>query len=153
MPGTKLVAKNRKAFHDYHIIERYEAGISLLGTEVKSLRDARCNLKESFAQVQDGEVILHGMHISTYEQGNRNNHEPVRPRKLLLHKRQIMKLAAEVAQKGMTLVPLSLYFKGGRAKVEIALAKGKAEYDKRDAIQKREQAREMSRQLKASSQE
>lgn len=149
MASTKLVTKNRKAFHDYHIIERYEAGMELKGTEVKSLRQGKCNLKDSFARVQDGEIVLHGVHISPYEQGNIHNHDPERPRKLLLHKREIRFLAAEVSQKGMTLVPLSIYFKRGIAKVELALAKGKAEYDKRDALKQKEETREMERALKS----
>jgi SsrA-binding protein len=152
MQGTKLVTKNRKAFHDYEIIERHEAGMVLVGTEVKSLRDGRCNLKDSYARVDGGELILHGTHISPYEPGNRNNHEPERPRKLLMHKREIYKLAAEVGRKGMTLVPLSVYFKSGRAKVEIGLAKGKAEYDKRDTLKKREASRDVAQALKAANQ-
>ncbi len=149
MASTKLVIKNRKAFHDYHIIERYEAGMELKGTEVKSLRQGKCNLKDSFARVQEGEIVLHGMHISPYEQGNIYNHDPERPRKLLLHKREIRLLNAEVSQKGMTLVPLSIYFKRGIAKVELALAKGKAEYDKRDTLKQKEETREMERALKS----
>jgi len=149
MAGTKLVTKNRKAFHDYHIIDRYEAGMELKGTEVKSLRQGKCNLKDSFARVQGGEIVLHGVHISPYEQGNIYNHDPERPRKLLLHKREIRYLAAEVSQKGMTLVPLTIYFKRGIAKVELALAKGKAEYDKRDALKQKEESREMERALKS----
>jgi len=149
MASTKLVTKNRKAFHDYHIIDRYEAGMELKGTEVKSLRQGKCNLKDSFARVQNGEIVLHGMHISPYEQGNIYNHDPERPRKLLLHKREIRFLSAEVSQKGMTLVPLSIYFKRGIAKVELALAKGKAEYDKRDALKQKEESREMERALKS----
>jgi SsrA-binding protein len=152
MQGTKLVTKNRKAFHDYEIIERHEAGMVLVGTEVKSLRDGRCNLKDSYARVDGGELILHGTHISPYEPGNRNNHEPERPRKLLMHKREIYKLAAEVGRKGMTLVPLSVYFKSGRAKVEIGLAKGKAEYDKRDTLKQREESRDVAQALKAAHQ-
>jgi len=149
MASTKLVTKNRKAFHDYHIIERYEAGMELKGTEVKSLRQGKCNLKDSFARVQEGEIVLHGMHISPYEQGNIYNHDPERPRRLLLHKREIRLLNAEVSQKGMTLVPLSIYFKRGIAKVELALAKGKAEYDKRDTLKQKEETREMERALKS----
>jgi len=149
MASTKLVTKNRKAFHDYHIIERYEAGMELKGTEVKSLRQGKCNLKDSFARVQEGEIVLHGMHISPYEQGNIYNHDPERPRRLLLHKREIRLLNAEVSQKGMTLVPLSIYFKRGIAKVELALAKGKAEYDKRDTLKQKEESREMERALKS----
>ena len=152
MQGTKLVTKNRKAFHDYEIIERHEAGMVLVGTEVKSLRDGRCNLKDSYARVDGGELILHGTHISPYEPGNRNNHEPERPRKLLMHKREIYKLAAEVGRKGMTLVPLSVYFKSGRAKVKIGLAKGKAEYDKRDTLKQREESRDVAQALKAAHQ-
>lgn len=149
MPGTKLVTKNRKAFHDYHIVERYEAGIALVGTEVKSLREGKCNLKDSYARPENGEIVLHGMHISPYEKGNQHNHDPMRPRKLLLHKREIRKLSAEQQQKGMTLIALSVYFKKGRAKIELALARGKAEYDKREAIKRKEQSRETEQALKS----
>ena len=137
----KQIAENRKARHDYHIEETIEAGIALQGTEVKSLRLGRVNLRDSFALVQNGEVFLHGVHISPYEQGNRFNHDPLRVRKLLLHKREIRRLAAKVQEQGYTLVPTKLYFKNGKCKVELALAKGKKLYDKRDSIAKREAER------------
>lgn len=137
----KQIAENRKARHDYHIEETIEAGIALQGTEVKSLRLGRVNLRDSFARVQNGEVFLHGVHISPYEQGNRFNHDPLRVRKLLLHKREIQRLAAKVQEQGYTLVPTKLYFKNGKCKVELALAKGKKLYDKRDSIAKREAER------------
>ncbi|HLV00101.1 MAG TPA: SsrA-binding protein SmpB, partial [Acidobacteriota bacterium] len=123
--AQKLVAKNRKAFHDYEILERFEAGMVLLGTEVKALREHRVNLKDSFARVSNGEVWLENCHISPYSHGNIQNHDPLRPRKLLLHKREIDKLAGETVKSGLTIVPLSIYFKNGKAKVEIALARGK----------------------------
>lgn len=148
MDDMKLITKNRKARHDYFIIEQTEAGIALRGTEVKSLRAGRANLKDSFARIQDGEVWLYGAHISAYEEGNRYNHDPDRPRKLLLHRREIMRLRGRVEEKGLTLVPLSLYFKRGIVKVELALARGKAEHDKRRAIAERESDREIARALK-----
>ena len=144
----QLIAGNRKARRDYHIIDKYEAGICLLGTEVKSLRLGNANLKDSYATVQNGEVFLQQLHISPYEKGNIANHDPRRARKLLLQKRQISKLSAAVQEKGLTIIPLSLYWKGKLAKVELALAKGKRQYDKRDAIVKREQARELDRVMK-----
>lgn len=146
--GVKLITRNRKAWHDYFILEQVEAGIALQGTEVKSLRAGRANLKDSFARVRDGEVWLYGAHISTYEQGNRYNHDPERPRKLLLHRREITRLRVRAEEKGLTLVPLSLYFKRGTAKVELAVAKGKAEHDKRHAIARRESQREIERAMK-----
>ena len=151
--GVKIVTKNRKAFHDFHILETLEAGIALQGTEVKSLRDGLANLKDSYARIDAGEAVLHGMHISPYESGNRYNHPPERPRKLLLHKREIMRLRGRVEERGLTLVPLSIYFRRGKAKVELALAKGKKEYDRRDAITKREIDREVERSLKERSRE
>lgn len=135
------IAENRKAYHDYHIEETLEAGIALQGTEVKSLRLGRVNLRDSFAKVERGEVFLHGVHISPYEQGNRFNHDPLRVRKLLLHKREIRRLIGKVREEGYTLIPTKLYFKNGRCKVELALAKGKKLYDKRDAIAKRDAER------------
>ena len=146
---VKLITKNRKARHDYFILEQMEAGIALQGTEVKSLRAGRANLKDSFARVQEGQVWLYGAHISPYDQGNRFNHDPERPRRLLLHKREIWRLMGRVQEKGLTLVPLSLYFKRGNVKVELGLAKGKAEYDKREAIARRESDREIARALKS----
>jgi SsrA-binding protein len=146
--GIKIVTENRKARHDYFIEETYEAGIVLAGTEVKSLRAGRANLKDSYAQVENGEMFLFNMHISPYEQGNRFNVDPVRPRKLLLHKREINRLLGKVKQQGLTLVPLKVYFKKGRAKVELALAKGKKVYDKRKTMAERDAQREMARALR-----
>lgn len=144
----KIVTENRKARHDYFIEETYEAGIVLAGTEVKSLRAGRANLKDSYAQVENGEMFLFNMHISPYEQGNRFNVDPVRPRKLLLHKREINRLLGKVKQQGLTLVPLRVYFKKGRAKVELVLAKGKKVYDKRKTMAERDAQREMARALR-----
>lgn len=148
--SRKLIAQNRKARHDYHIDETYEAGIQLFGTEVKSLREGRANLGDSFAQERDGEVILMNAHIAPYSAGGRFNHEPLRPRKLLLHRRQIEKLRGELKRGGMTLVPLSLYFnEKGRAKVELALAHGKKQYDKRAAEADRDWQRQKGRLIRA----
>ncbi len=147
---NKVVATNRKAYHDYHIQETHEAGISLLGTEVKSLREGRANLKESYVLIKDGEAFLLNCHISPYSHGNQLNHEPLRTRKLLLHKNEITKLWGSVSQKGLTLVPLKIYFKHGKAKVEIGLAKGKRQYEKRDTIKKKEADREIERHMKSS---
>lgn len=146
--GDKVVTVNRKARHEYHVLETYEAGIALKGTEVKSLRSGKANLQDSFARIESSELILYNMHISPYEQGNRFNHEPKRPRKLLMHKREIMRLLGKTQEKGLTLVPLKVYFTRGRAKVELALAKGKKVYDKREAIKARDARREMDRALK-----
>lgn len=140
-----FVTRNKKALHDYFILENMEAGIALLGTEVKSLRDHRANLKDSYAEFRGRELFLIGAHISPYPAGNINNHDPLRDRKLLLHKKEISRLIGKVKEKGLTLVPLSIYFIGGKAKVEIALAKGKREYDKRDAIAKETAQREIER--------
>lgn len=140
---------NRKARRDYHILETYEAGIELKGTEVKSLRDGKGNMNDSFATVEQGEVWLHNFHISTYEQGNRFNHEPIRDRRLLLHKIEIIKLRSKLNEKGFTLVPLQLYFnKRGLAKVELGVGKGKLLYDKREDIKKRTEERELSREFR-----
>ena len=145
----KVVAENRKARHDYFIEETYEAGLELRGTEVKSLLAGRCNLKDSFALVKNGEAFLHNVHISPYEQGNQFNHEPTRARKLLLHKHQIHKIAGAMSQKGLTLIPLKVYFnERGRAKVLIGLAKGKKSYDKRQDLANKDAKREMERVLK-----
>lgn len=144
----EIITTNRKARHDYHILQTVEAGIVLTGTEVKSLRSGRANLKESFARIENGEVYLHGMHISPYEQGNRYNPDPKRKRKLLLHIFEIRRLTGKVQEKGLTLVPLKLYFKNGKAKVELALVRGKKEYDKRRAIAERDAKREMERGFK-----
>jgi SsrA-binding protein len=142
--STKEI-ENRKARHDYHIEEVYEAGIELKGTEVKSLRAGKANLKDSFALVRNGEVFVHNMHISPYEQGNRFNHEPTRVRKLLLHKHEINKLIGAVQREGLTLVPLKLYFKRGRAKLALALGKGKKLYDKRQDMAERDAKREVEK--------
>jgi SsrA-binding protein len=145
--GRKLVAQNRKARHDYHVEDTYEAGLVLTGTEVKSLRAGRASLVDGFAEVRDDEVWLHGVHIPQYTEGTWTNHEPRRARKLLLHRREIERIGSRVNERGLTLVPLSLYFKDGRAKVEIALARGKRAYDKRQAIAKREADREAAREM------
>jgi SsrA-binding protein len=139
---VKVVCTNRKARHDYEIVETYEAGIVLKGTEVKSLREGRANLKDSYAKIKDGEIFLLNAHISPYAYGNVNNHDPERQRKLLMHKREIMRLLGKVKERGYTLVPLSIYFdKNNRAKVELALAKGKSSYDKRESIKRRDEKR------------
>jgi len=141
----KNVVTNRKAFHDYFILETYEAGIALKGTEVKSLRQGNANLQDSYAAIKNGEVWLHNMHISPFEKGNINNHEPKRDRKLLLHKQEIRRLIGKVSEKGLTLVPLRIYFKNKVAKVELGLAKGKKQYDKREAIARRDAERQVRR--------
>jgi SsrA-binding protein len=147
--GEKVVATNRKAFHDYAIEEKLEAGLALQGTEVKSLREGRANLRDSYASVDKGVVRLHNCHISPYSHGNIMNHDPLRPRVLLLHKKEIRRLIGQTQQKGLTLVPLRIYFSPrGLAKVEIALAKGKKEYDRRETIKQREAGREMERAMK-----
>ncbi|MDH7526509.1 MAG: SsrA-binding protein SmpB [Peptococcaceae bacterium] len=147
-PSIKVITENRKARHDYFIEETYEAGIALTGTEVKSLRAGRANLKDSYAGVENGEMFLFNMHISPYEQGNRFNVDPVRARKLLLHRSEINRLFGKVKQQGLTLVPLKVYFKRGRAKVELALAKGKKVYDKREAIAQKDARREVERAVR-----
>ena len=144
----KLVANNKKAYHDYFIEEKYEAGIVLHGTEVKSMRMGKCSIKEAFIRIENGEVYAYGMHISPYEEGNIFNKDPLRPKKLLLHKQQIRKLIGSSAEKGYTLVPLQVYFKDGRAKIEIGLARGKKLYDKRQDIAKKDQMREAEKELK-----
>ena len=146
--AIKLIANNKKAFFDYFIEDKYEAGIELFGTEVKSLRMGKCSVKESFIRIERGEVYIYGMHISPYEKGNIFNKDPLRVRKLLLHKREIMKLTAEQAQKGYTLVPLSVYLKGRLVKVEVGLAKGKKLYDKRETLAKKDQRREAEKEFK-----
>jgi SsrA-binding protein len=148
--GEKLVASNRRAHHNFEILETHEAGLVLQGTEVKSLRASRADLKESYARIDGTEVWLLGLHISPYAQGNRANHEPLRPRKLLLHRGEINRLLGKVMEKGLTLVPLRLYFKQGRAKVELGLARGRKTLDKRHAIRDREERRDMSRALRES---
>lgn len=146
--GVKTVAQNRKARHDYHIEQVFEAGIALTGTEIKSVRAARVQLKDSFARVQDGELLLYNVHISPYEQGNRFNHEPERTRKLLMGRLEILKLNGLIRERGYSLVPLSIYLKGGWAKVELALVKGKKNYDKREDLKKKDAAREVERALR-----
>ena len=146
---THLIANNKKAYHDYFIEDTWEAGISLAGTEVKSLRMGKCSIKESFIRIDKGEVTVYGMHISPYEKGNIFNKDPLRPRTLLLHRSEIHKIAGKIAEKGYTLVPLRVYFKGSLAKMEIGLAKGKKLYDKRADIAKKDQKREMEKEFKA----
>ena len=148
--GTKEITQNRKARHDYFVEETFEAGIELAGTEVKSLRAGTCNLKDSFCSVKKGELFLIGAHISPYEKGNIFNREPRRERKLLMHKREIMKLGGLMTQKGFTLVPLSLYFSGKNVKVELGLCRGKKLYDKRDSLAEKQANREMDRRMKDS---
>ena len=143
------IAENRKAFHDYHILETLEAGVALLGTEVKAIREGRVNLRDSYASVERGEVFLHNVNVSPYSHRGYADHEPLRKRKLLLHKREILKLTGKTVEKGMTLVPLRLYFKNGRVKVAVGLAKGKKEYDKRETIKQREAERETRAAVKA----
>lgn len=148
MSGRKTICVNKKASHSYFIEERYEAGLALQGTEVKSLRDGKANLKESYAKVKDGEVFLYNCHISPYSHGNRQNHDPVRPRKLLLHKREIKKLFGKVSEKGYTLVPTQMYFSKGKAKLELGLGKGKKLHDKRHSLKEKDANREMERAFK-----
>jgi SsrA-binding protein len=143
--GVKIVCQNRKARHDYFTLDEYEAGMVLLGTEVKSLRLGLGNIKDSYATVRGGEVFLYNMHIGTYPFAAHGNHEPLRPRKLLLHKKEIKRLTGKVKEKGQALIPLRVYFKDGKAKVTLALATGKRKYDKREAIRKREEKRELDR--------
>ena len=146
--GSRLIANNKKAYHDYFIEDTYEAGIELAGTEVKSMRMGKCSIKESFIQIEHGEVFVYGMHISPYEKGNIFNKDPLRTRKLLLHQYEIRKIAAKIAEKGFTLVPLKVYFKGSLVEVEIGIAKGKKLYDKRQTIAKNDQRREAEREFK-----
>ncbi len=148
--GTKLIANNKKAYHDYFIEDTYEAGIALVGTEVKSLRMGQCSVKEAFIRIEKGEVYVYQMHINPYEKGNIFNKDPLRPRKLLLHKYEIDKLLGKIKEKGYTLVPLKVYFKNSLVKVEIGLARGKKLYDKRESIAKHDQQREMQREFKNS---
>ena len=147
--GNKTLVENRRARHDYFIHETYEAGLALRGTEVKSVRAGRANLRDSFARVDDGQLILYNVHISPYEQGNRFNHDPLRPRVLLMHKREVMRLLGLTQAKGYTLIPTKLYLKDGRIKAEIGLAKGKKLYDKRDAAAERDAQREIARAMRA----
>ena len=147
--SVKVVAKNSKAFHDYFIEEKYEAGIELAGTEVKSIRMGNVNLKDSFCIIKDGQLSVHGMHISPYEKGNIFNKDPRRPRRLLMHKREIMRLFGRLKQDGLTLIPLSIYFKGPRVKLELGLARGKKLYDKRESAARRDAKREIDRTMKS----
>jgi SsrA-binding protein len=149
MAETKTIAENRRARFDYELLDRYEAGVVLTGTEVKSLRNGRATLAQSYADVRDGEVWLNGMEIATYDQGNRANHEPMRSRKLLLHRREIERLNATVREKGLTLIPTRLYFKEGRVKVEVAVGRGKDRGDKRQTLVDRDAKRQMERALKS----
>ena len=146
--AMKLVANNKKAYHDFFIEEKYEAGLFLHGKEVKSLRMGKCSIKEAFIRIENGEVYIYGMHISPYEKGNIFNKDPLRVRKLLLHRQEIRKLIGNSSEKGYTIVPLQVYFKDGRAKIEIGLAKGKKLYDKRQDIAKKDQKREAEKELK-----
>ncbi len=146
--GIKQIAQNRKAFHEYFVLERFEAGIELCGTEVKSIRGGTINLKDSFCSVKDGEIFVRSMHISPYEKGNIFNRDPMRPRKLLMHKREIMKLGMKIKQDGLTLIPLSVYFKDGRVKLEIGLCQGKKLYDKRQTSANADASRDIQRAMK-----
>ena len=146
----KLIANNKKAYHDYFIEQTYEAGIALAGTEVKSLRLGQCSIKEAYVGVHDGEMYIYHMHINPYEKGNIFNKDPLRVRKLLMHRQEIRRLVGKIKEKGLTLVPLQVYFKGSLVKVEIALAQGKKNYDKRDSIAKKDQKRDFERNFKGS---
>jgi SsrA-binding protein len=147
-PHIKIVCQNKKARHDYHIIEVIEAGMVLLGTEVKSLREGRANLKDSYARIRDGELYLVQAHISPYSHASYDNHDPERVRKLLVHKQELKRLTGKTQEKGLTLVPLKIYFKDGKAKIELALASGKKSYDKRETLRRQTQKREMERAIK-----
>jgi SsrA-binding protein len=146
--GFRIVCQNKKAYFDYEILETFEAGIVLVGTEVKSLREGRANLKDSYAKIRKGEVFLHDFHISPYTHASYNNHEPERVRKLLLHNQEINKLTGRTQEKGLALIPLKVYFRKGKVKVELGLARGKKLYDKRESIKRKDEAREMSRMRK-----
>lgn len=152
MSGIKLVANNKKAYHDFFIDEKAEAGIELFGTEVKSIRMGKCSIKESFIKIEKDQVYIYGMHISPYEKGNIFNKDPLRVRKLLLHKQEIRRLLSKIKEKGYTLVPLQVYFKGSLVKVEIGLARGKKLYDKRDDLAKKDAKREIEREFKSKNQ-
>jgi SsrA-binding protein len=147
--AQSYIAENRKAFHDYHLLETFEAGVVLLGTEVKAIREGRVNLRDSFARVEDGEVFIYNMNVSPYSHRGYAEHEPLRRRKLLLHRDEIRKLIGKTVEKGMTLVPVRMYFKDGRVKVAVSLAKGKKEYDKRETIKRREADRETRAAIKS----
>ena len=144
----KAVAQNKKAYHDYFVLERFEAGIELFGTEVKSIRQGKLNLKDSWCSIKEGEIFVHGMHISPYDHGNIFNRDPVRVRRLLMHKREIMRLLGQTKQEGLTLIPLSVYFTKGKAKLELGLCKGKKLYDKRETAAKKDAARNIERSMK-----
>ncbi|MCI2105112.1 MAG: SsrA-binding protein SmpB [Intestinimonas sp.] len=146
--AVKQIAQNRKAYHDYFILEKFEAGIELVGTEVKSIRQGHANLKDSYCTIKDGQLTVHGLHISPYEKGNIFNRDPIRPRRLLMHKREILKLYARIKQDGVTLIPLALYFRRAHIKLELGLAKGKKLYDKRAAAATKDARREMDRAMK-----
>ena len=147
--AVKQIAANRKAYHDYFVEEKFEAGLELCGTEVKSIRQGNVNLKDSYCIIKDGQMVVHGMHVSPYEKGNIFNKEPRRPRRLLMHKREILRLFARIKQDGYSLIPLSIYFRGPRVKLELGLAKGKKLYDKRDSAAARDAKREMDRAIKS----
>ncbi len=146
--GIKQIAKNKKAYHEYFVIEKFEAGIELSGTEVKSIRAGTLNLKEAYCSVKNGELFVRGMHISPYEKGNIFNRDPLRPRRLLMHKREIMQLYGRIKQEGLTLIPLSVYLRNSLVKLELGLCKGKKQHDKREASAKRDASREMDRTIK-----
>ena len=148
MEGRKIIAQNKKAYHEYFVLDKYEAGIELFGTEVKSLRQGAVNLKDAYCEIKDGELLVRGMHISPYEKGNIYNRDPLRVKRLLMHKREILKLFGKVKEDGLALIPLSLYFKDSRVKVEVGLCKGKKLYDKRDSDAKRQSARDIDRAMK-----
>lgn len=146
--NSRTVAQNKKAYHDYFVLEEYEAGIELFGTEVKSIRQGRVNLKDAWCSIDSGEIFVNGMHISPYEQGNIFNRDPLRKKKLLMHKKEIHKLYGTIKQQGLTLIPLSVYFNKGRAKIKVGLCKGKKIYDKRDVAAKKEANRSIDREIK-----
>ncbi len=148
MESRKIIAQNKKAYHEYFVLDKYEAGIELFGTEVKSLRQGAVNLKDAYCEIRDGELLVRGMHISPYEKGNIYNRDPLRVKRLLMHKREIFRLLGKVKEDGLALVPLSLYFKDSRVKVEVGLCKGKKLYDKRDSDAKRQSARDIDRAMK-----
>lgn len=148
--SERLIANNKKAYHDFFIDEKYEAGLSLAGTEVKSLRMGQCSIKEAYVGIEDGEIYVYHMHINPYERGNIFNKDPLRTRKLLMHKNEIFKLSHQIKEKGYTLMPLKVYFKNGKVKIEIGLARGKKNYDKREDIKKRDQQREAEKDFKIS---
>ena len=150
---NKTIANNKKAYHDYFILDKYEAGIELFGTEVKSIRAGKVNLKDSYCEIKNGEIFATGVHITPYEHGNIFNKDPMRDKKLLMHKKEILKLFGQVQREGCTIIPLSLYFKGSRVKMEIGLCKGKKQYDKREAMAQRDAKRDIDRRLKESTRE